>query len=73
MPDNAGMADADDINDAIVESATGPQKVVVDGVTVEQHPLADQILAQQHVARQSAAARNHGGIRFFKCEPPGAG
>jgi len=70
----AAEAAADDtIAEAISTNAKGPARVSVDGTTVEQHPLRDQIEADKYVNAQTAAEKNHMGLRFFKMTPPEAG
>jgi hypothetical protein len=64
---------ADTIAGAIEETAKGPARVTVDGTTVEAQKIADQIAAAKHAASNTAAGRNHFGLRFVKLEPPGAG
>ena len=65
------MADADDIQDAIVENAQGPKRVQADGVNVEQHSIEDQIKAERHITGVAGAAKAHRGLRFTKLIPAG--
>lgn len=61
------------IPDAIEQNALGPKKVKVRDQEVEQHSLQDQIEADRYNKGQTAATRNHFGIRFGKIDPPGCG
>ena len=63
---------ADDIENAIRQSATGPESAEADGVKIKQHPLSDQIAVDKYLAAKDAAARNP--ARAFtrvKIVPPG--
>lgn len=62
---------ADEITDAIEESAVGPRKVQGDEATVEQHSLLDQIAADKYIASKAAMTGTKHGIRFTKLVPPG--
>lgn len=65
------MPDADDIADAVAESAAGPKRVKVNGREVEQHLLKDQIEAAKHAAANEQV-RSTGRLIFNKISPPGA-
>lgn len=67
------MTTPDTISDAIDENARGPKKVQVGNQSVEAHPLPEQIEADRYVKGQSAASKNHLGMRFIQLIPPGAG
>ena len=64
------MADA--LNDAIDANATGPKKVVRDGVEVEQHSIPDQIALAKYRASAAAARKSGFPVRIQKFVPPGA-
>lgn len=67
------MPDADDIKDAIAQSATdGIKRVRGDEGEVEQLSIPDQIAAAKFVAQGTAASKPARGIRFSKIVPPGA-
>lgn len=61
------------VSNAIDQNARGPKRVQVGSESVEQHPIADQIAADQYAKSQTAAGKNHLGIRFIQIVPPGAG
>ena len=61
------------VSNAIDQNARGPKSVRVGGESVEQHSIQDQIAADQYAKAQSAAAKNHLGVRFIQIIPPGAG
>jgi len=62
--------DAENVNAAIVESATGPKKLQGDEGTIEQHPITDQIAAAQHLAGKTAARKPHRGLRITQVVKP---
>jgi len=64
---------ADTVREAVEENALGPRKASGDSGSVEQHPLKDQIEAARFEGAQSAAGKNHLGLRFIKLDPPGGG
>lgn len=63
------MADADDITDAIAESATAPKRVQVGSHSVEAQPIADQIAARNDVAAQAAKRNDRFGIHTRTFRP----
>lgn len=63
---------ADEIRDAIQESAIGPKKVQGDEGTVEQHSLSDQIAADKYLAAKTGTRSPTAGLKFLKISPPGA-
>lgn len=67
------MPTQEEINDAIAENLIGPKQVQGDEGTVTQHDLDDQIKAAKHLAANTAAAKNHRGLRFTKLIPQGPG
>lgn len=67
------MTDEADINEALVQSATGPKRVQVAGMgESEDHSIGDQIAAAKHVANAAAASNPFACLRFTKINPPGA-
>lgn len=64
------MPDADEIKDAIVESAkAGVSEVEVDGTRVKAMSIEEQIAAEKHVRSGSAANKAGRGIRFTEMIP----
>lgn len=59
------------IEDAIVESATGPKKVSGDAGAVEQHDLSDLIEAERFTRAKQAMAKPGLGIKLLKIQPGG--
>ena len=64
------MAD-DQIEQAIVRNATGPQSAQADGVEVRQHSIADQIEADKYLASRKVAANPAKAFSRAKIVPPG--
>ena len=65
---------ADTINDVIQKTALdGVARVSVDGLSIEALPIDQQILAAEYAAKQTAASRNHMGLRFRKVSFGGIG
>ena len=62
----------DEITDAIVENATGPAEVEVDGQRVKGQSLKQQIEADRYIKGQTGADKTSRGLRFSKLVPPGA-
>lgn len=62
---------SDEIQQAIIDNATGPKRVTGDEGSVEQHSLQDQIAADRHVSSQAAASKPHRGLRRTKIIPAG--
>ena len=69
MPDPSPTSD---LEQAIRENASQPEKASVDGQSVEQHPLKDQIEADRYLASKDAARKPGLGIKFAKIVPPGS-
>jgi hypothetical protein len=70
------MADAErtTIAEGIEQDAIdGVQQFSVDGVSGTVMSIDDRIKAAKYLASQTAAARNHQGLRFVKLVPPGGG
>jgi hypothetical protein len=63
---------ADEVIDAIRESAQGPAKASGDSGSVEQHNLSDQIEAAKFLGSKDAASSTNRGLKFNKLVPPGA-
>ncbi len=57
--------------EAIIQNAQGPKKVVSDGATVEQHSIKDQIEADKYVNSKSAVGTGNLGAIFKKLKPSG--
>ncbi|MCA9249802.1 MAG: hypothetical protein KDA54_01590 [Phycisphaerales bacterium] len=62
---------ADEITDAILDSATGPKRAQGDAGSVEQHSLKDQIEADKYLASKTATASAGIGIKLVRLSPPG--
>lgn len=62
----------DELDDAILENATGPARASGDSGSVDQHSLPDQIAVAKYRAGRAAVARPHRGLLFTKLVPPGA-
>lgn len=61
MPDTPPTAE--ERENAIAESVTGPQSVSSDGVTVTQRSVSDQIMAEEYLrSRENAAGTRTRGI-----------
>ncbi len=63
---------AEDLEQTIRDSASGPAKASNETGSVEQHPLRDQIEADRYLASKEAAANPRKALRFTKISPPGA-
>ena len=61
------------IANSLDEAARGPKSVSTDKGRVESHSLDDLIAARNHEAAQTAAGKNHFGLRFVRLEAPGGG
>ena len=61
------------IADALEETALGPKVVSTNQGRVESHDIKDLLAALRHTTAQTAASRNHFGLRIVKMEPPGGG
>lgn len=68
------MADIDDINDTIANTAAdGIANVTVAGQSTTVLSIDEQIKAANHVASQTAAGTAKFGLRFTRLVPPGCG
>ncbi len=67
------MATPTTIADAIERTALNPKAASTDKGKVEAQPLSDLLDAQGRESANTAASRNHFGLRFAKIEAPGAG
>lgn len=65
------MADADDINQAIIDGAVGPLKATGDSGSIEQRPLVELIAADKYENAKAAATGGRPGFKIFKMVPPG--
>ena len=63
---------ADDLDNTIRESASGPAKAAVDGISVEQHPLSDQIAVDKHLGAKAAGRNPAKALTRMKIVPSGA-
>lgn len=61
------------IADALDETARNPKQASTDKGSVTSHGIPSLLEALRHEAAQTAASKNHLGLRFVKLEPPGAG
>ena len=61
---------ADDLKDAIMQSAEGPKQASTDGVNTQQHSLADRTAADRYLASKQAMASKSLGVRFAEIVPP---
>ena len=62
----------DDLEQEIIDNASGPKSAKGDSASVEQHSLSDQIAADRYLASKKAAGGKGLGIRISKIVPPGA-
>lgn len=62
---------ADEIDDAIETSATGPKRASGDSGSVEQHSLLDQIAADKYLASKTASRSSGMGIKLTRIAPRG--
>jgi hypothetical protein len=67
------MATPTTIADALEQTALNPKSARVDNNRVEAHDIGDLLEALRHESAQSAASKNHFGLRMVKIEAPGAG
>lgn len=63
---------SDEIEDAILENATGPKRAQGDSGSVEQHSLMDQIAADRYLKSKESVATRGLGIKRTLISPPGA-
>ncbi len=63
----------DELEQAILENATGPASASGDSGSATQHSLRDQLELLKYRESKSATASGRGlGLRFIKLIPPGA-
>jgi hypothetical protein len=67
------MATPTTIADALEQTALNPKSAGTDKGTVTAHGIASLLEALRHESAQSAASKNHFGLRTVKLESPGAG
>lgn len=65
------MSDDVDLEAVLKDAAAAPQSTNIDGTTQASHSLADLAEIADRQAAQTAARKNHRGIRFTKLVPPG--
>ena len=63
--------DANEIEQNIIDNASGPKKVTGDAGSVEQHSISDLIKADKYLASKEAAKGRGLGIKLSKLEPDG--
>lgn len=67
-------SDPETVGDAIEQVAKGMiHSTSENGRQMTNIPLRDLIEADRHLAAKQAATKNHFGLRFTKCIPPGGG
>ena len=62
---------ADDLENTIRESASGPAKASGDGTSIEQHRLSDVIEADKHLGNKAAGRNPIKALTRVKIVPPG--
>ncbi len=67
------MATPTSIADALEQTALNPRSASTDKGRVEAHNIGDLLAALRHETAQTAAGKNHFGLRIVKLEAPGAG
>ncbi len=67
------MATPTTIEDALERAALNPKVVSTDKGRVEAHDIGDLLEALGHESANTAATKNHFGLRMVKIEAPGAG
>ena len=67
------MSQPSDINQAIIDGATGPKSVRVGNETVEAQSVDEQMKAASFIAGQTAATKPHFGLRMTKMIPGSSG
>ena len=66
------MADAQDLEDIIVENAQQPQYAQNDMGSMRQHPIPDQIAADRYRKANQQAKSSNRGFFLTPIRPPGA-
>ncbi len=67
------MATPTSLSDALEQTALNPKSAGTDKGNVQAHDIGQLLEALRHESAQSAASKNHFGLRFVKLEAPGAG
>ncbi len=67
------MATPTTIADALEQTALNPRSAGTDKGRVESQDILSLLAVLRHESAQSAAAKNHFGLRIVKLEAPGAG
>jgi len=62
---------AEDLDNTIRDSASGPKRAAGDAGSVEQHGLADQIAADKYLESKKASRAKGLGIKLAKISPGG--
>lgn len=65
------MSEKPNLQESLIENASGPKKVTTDAGTVEQHSLGDLIEADRYVKSSEAAKSKGLGIKLTKLSPDG--
>ncbi len=61
-----------DLEDKILENASAPKSVEIDGQKVEQHSLTEQIAADNYLASKKAMKSKNSGLKFNRMSHGGA-
>lgn len=64
---------ADEIEDALLEAATGPRRARDKAGEFESHDLEQLAKIADRAKANSGVTKNHFGLRFAKLQPPSAG
>ena len=67
------MATPTTIEDALEQAALNPKSVATDKGSVTARNIGDLLQALGHESANTAASKNHFGLRLVKIEAPGAG
>ncbi len=67
------MATPTTIDEALEQTALNPKSAATDKGRVESHSIGDLLEALGHESANTAAGRNHFGLRMVKLKAPGAG
>ena len=66
------MSEPTDLNEALRDSAAGPQSVSIDGQSSSEHPLTSQVEAVKFDQATRARRRTGFGVLFAKLKPHGS-
>ena len=67
------MATPTTVADALEQTALNPKSAGTDKGNVQAHDIGSLLAALRHESAQTAASKNHFGLRIVKLEAPGAG